>query len=448
MKRYLAGAFAALISLSAIAQTTVPTQLLSAGGTPAVGALGNIAGTANAAILADGSVANPHTANTPSFAITRTEAQNSATLSGNSPALWVETVSRNGGAGNPNGNAIEAISTQYGKGDTVGVVGWAIEAGSPGHYAYGAFFNGQADTAGSNAYAIETVTTNNTGSDAPLNTSAVPNMVGLHIDPMGSHNATSAIWISKDTNVTAAQWDAGIYLSSLAAVSYSFIDQTNSATSLFIGGTHQYGLNLINGTYTGNAIQANGFNVSNSGVTFASSLSLGSALPVASGGTGATTAAGALTALGAASTSSPTITTPNLVGVTNGSAATAGSVGEVQSGNSTGVSMTNNTAANCASKLLTAGEYLVWANLSFAPAATTTVSAIYAGTNTTSATLPANSSLTALTATFATGAGQLIHTTPTVVNVAAATTVYAVGMATFGASTMTCSGYINALRVR
>lgn len=133
-------------------------------------------------------------------------------------------------------------------------------------------------------------------------------------------------------------------------------------------------------------------------------------------------------------------------GFTDGSSAAAGALGETQSGNSSSVSLTSGATSNCASKTLTAGDWLIWGTTQFSPAATTNVAALYAGISATSGSLPATSRLTNLTASFATGQQQVVSTPPVIQNVSASTTYYLVGNASFGTSTMTCSGTITALR--
>jgi hypothetical protein len=109
--------------------------------------------------------------------------------------------------------------------------------------------------------------------------------------------------------------------------------------------------------------------------------------------------------------------------------------------------MTAGTTANCTSKSLTAGDWLVWGSVQFNPAGTTTVSAIYAGINTTSATLPASGSqYNNLISTFTTGQAQILSTPMVIENLASTTTVFLVGNSSFGTSTMTCNGWINAVR--
>lgn len=147
-------------------------------------------------------------------------------------------------------------------------------------------------------------------------------------------------------------------------------------------------------------------------------------------------------------TQNPTIQGPNIIGFTNGSTSNAGSVGELPSGSTTGTSMSNGTAVNCTSKSLTAGDWLVWGAISFSPGATTTITGLNGGLTTTSATLPSDPALTQLNLTFTTGNGQHFPVPMINVNVTTTTTVYLVGDAFFGTSTMACNGYITALRFR
>lgn len=273
---------------------SVAFNLTSPSGTPTVGWFGGVAGSATLGQLNDGSLSSPHTALTPSFAITRNEATSSSTIAGNSPALWVETVSHNTGTGNPNGNALQAFATQYGTGDIVGITGQGVQDGTSGHYAYGGYFDAQANVSNSNAYAIETVTDNGTGSNAPLTIGSTPGMVGIHINPNGSKNSTSALWISNDTGGAGAQWDSGLYFSAGSVISDSIVDASNSATSLLVQGAHGFGLNFSAATFTSDAILTPGFAVTPAGTVASSVLpgaggawtydATGSHVTIASGG--------------------------------------------------------------------------------------------------------------------------------------------------------------------
>lgn len=136
-----------------------------------------------------------------------------------------------------------------------------------------------------------------------------------------------------------------------------------------------------------------------------------------------------------------------IAGVTNGSAAGAGQVGQVITNSASGVSLTSNTPANCTSISLTAGDWNVWGSVYFNPAGTTTQSQIASGINTTSATLPAIPNYSVLTLSIP--AGDVEAQTPPmqVINVSTTTTAYMIAYAQFSVSTETASCSITARRV-
>lgn len=139
---------------------------------------------------------------------------------------------------------------------------------------------------------------------------------------------------------------------------------------------------------------------------------------------------------------------------TNDSAA-AGYVGEFITSNiasGSAGSCTTATARNVTSISLTAGDWDVWGNVTWIPAATTSVSWLRCWISTTSATMP-NPDLFSGWANVAagvvpnvTGLGQ---TAPIVrISVSSTTTVYLSCNQTFGVSTCTSCGTISARRVR
>lgn len=141
----------------------------------------------------------------------------------------------------------------------------------------------------------------------------------------------------------------------------------------------------------------------------------------------------------------------NLVGVTNASLAAAGQVGEVISASITSAqSMTTATTMNVGSITLTAGDWDVDGQVVFTPSAAPT--ALAAGVNTTSATLPAGNtatgSLQQLQLAFTSAAVQNLVTGRAVVNVSSSTTCYLVARGTFASGTLTATGYISARRRR
>lgn len=145
---------------------------------------------------------------------------------------------------------------------------------------------------------------------------------------------------------------------------------------------------------------------------------------------------------------SPTITTPNIVGVTNGAAAAAGSLGETSAIAPTGVSLTSGTTVNLGSFSLSAGVWLVGGSVEFSPAATTVVSAQYASVSTTSATLGSLGQRGSIVGvTHAAGTADMVALPTSLVSVTSATTVYLVANATFSTSTCAASGKLWAVRI-
>lgn len=145
-----------------------------------------------------------------------------------------------------------------------------------------------------------------------------------------------------------------------------------------------------------------------------------------------------------------------IMGYTDGSSASAGQVGEIISSAVvyTTASLTTATPANITNVPLTAGTWIVWGRVVFAAGASTTITYLEAGINSVSATLPniltpiIGTSDTRLTATFSTGGTNVLSLSPAVIPISANTTIYLVGSANFGTSTMTAGGVIIAQRIR
>lgn len=157
--------------------------------------------------------------------------------------------------------------------------------------------------------------------------------------------------------------------------------------------------------------------------------------------------------LGAASATSVSFTsTSGIIGSTTNDSAAAGSVGELLSNNSSAVSMSTGSGANCTSISLTAGDWDVNGTIQFIPAATTVVNSVNGGINTTTGTLPSfpDASLFGVNQSFTVGTGntQTYVTGSKRVSLASTTTVFLVGLAAFTTSTETCNGYIQARRRR
>lgn len=178
-------------------------------------------------------------------------------------------------------------------------------------------------------------------------------------------------------------------------------------------------------------------------------------LPISTGvsGMGTGVAAGLASAVtgsgGVVLATTPTITTPNIVGVTNGSSAAAGSVGEQPTAAvGTAVSLTTSAQANCTSKTLTAGMYLLYGSISFNPAGSTVMSAASAGISTTTGAVPAVPLYTSWGGTATAGVTEIFPVPMQIVNPNVSTTYFLVGVAIFTTSTATMTCQLNALRIR
>jgi len=151
---------------------------------------------------------------------------------------------------------------------------------------------------------------------------------------------------------------------------------------------------------------------------------------------------------------SPTITTPNIVGVTGGSNALAGSVGEYISSTvaqGSAIAMTSNTPINVTSISLTAGDWDVWGNVGFTTGATTLTTALWGTISTTSATFPAspgNGAYFNLNFAALTNGAWVFPTGMTRISISATTPVYLVSQASFNTSTQSVYGFIGARRIR
>ena len=125
-------------------------------------------------------------------------------------------------------------------------------------------------------------------------------------------------------------------------------------------------------------------------------------------------------------------------GVTDGSDATAGDVGEYMEKVGSGVALSNTVVAQLASLALTPGDWDVSGSVSFAAGAGNH-GIFAAGINTIDSMISATMPTTAL--------NQMLPTAQRRVNITAATTVWVVGQAAFS-GTVTATGTIRARRVR
>jgi hypothetical protein len=221
------------------------------------------------------------------------------------------------------------------------------------------------------------------------------------------------------------------------------------------------GSNPIGGGYTGTGLNvlatSPALTTPNLGTPSSVTLTNGTGLPISTGVSGLGT--GVVAALGSAASgsgsivlsNSPTITTPIINGVTNGSAAGSGVVGQAIANSTTGTAITSGTTVNATSISVPAGDWNCWGNATFTPTASTSVANIAAGLTTTSATLPASPNTTYLGATLTTGTNGTTTLNPTMLveNVSSSTTLYLVAEAASvtGGSGATVNGYVSCRRI-
>jgi hypothetical protein len=148
----------------------------------------------------------------------------------------------------------------------------------------------------------------------------------------------------------------------------------------------------------------------------------------------------------------PTINQPNIVGVTNNAAASAGSVGElitsiIASGSA--VSLVSNTAKNVTSISLSAGDWDVWGNVGFPGNGVTTIGQTRVWISSTSATSPDLSLYNGESQTTVSPAASKGYQTPSVTfQLNGATTIYLSCLAVFSGGAQTACGGIYARRRR
>lgn len=144
-------------------------------------------------------------------------------------------------------------------------------------------------------------------------------------------------------------------------------------------------------------------------------------------------------AASAAAAASPT-------GVTDGTNAAAGKVGQIITNQNTGVALTSGTPVNLTSITLSAGDWDVFGTVLLSNSGVN-ITLSFGGINTVSATLPAFPNVTRIETQGGTTSMQ--NAVPSVrFNVTTNTTLYLVGQATFSTGTGTGSGFIRARRMR
>lgn len=142
-----------------------------------------------------------------------------------------------------------------------------------------------------------------------------------------------------------------------------------------------------------------------------------------------------------------TLNTPTISGVTSGSCATSGNLGECALPSATGITLTNSTAGNCTSVSLSAGDWLVFGTISYSPGTGASFSLLDASLSITSNTLDTGTgNFTQLAFTGTTNFGQAINAPTRLFTISSPTTVFLVGEAGFSGGTATMSCKISAIR--
>jgi len=152
-------------------------------------------------------------------------------------------------------------------------------------------------------------------------------------------------------------------------------------------------------------------------------------------------------------TSAAWITVGQVPGVQDGSAASAGNIGELMTSSTTtpGLTLTNNNASNVRSLTLTAGDWNVWGNIGFSTSATAPVTQYYGGITTSSATVvsvPGSGAQAQYLLSVANTTAWLFPVGMAAVSVTTNTPIFLVGLLSFASGSASGFGFIGARRVR
>ncbi len=414
MKRIFAALLASIIAPLALATTLAPVQLLN----PAGSASGQ-------AVVSNGATSAP----TWQSIVDSVIAGSGVTVSG---ATGNVTISISAGGVSPTQLATQAANTVLGNATAATASPTAITvtgcngAAQALQWTNGSGFgcNSSIATSGANANI-----TSLSGITTPLSVS----QGGIGVGTLAAHGVALGEGTSAVTTAAPGA-TTGVPLVSNGTTS----DPSFSTASVAGGGTGRATL-TTHGVLVGE------------GTAAIAQLAVGTTGQVLVGSTGADPAfgssVGALTFTGAITPSS----TAGIVGTTTNDSANAGSVGEFPTPSDlSSVPLTSGTAANGSSISLTAGDWDVSGSCLFTSAASTTSTIWTCGISTTSATRPASFSQENVLqlSTAQTNVGSQMSTPVVRISVASTTTVYLVGMCSFGTSTETLSGKMRARRIR
>lgn len=146
---------------------------------------------------------------------------------------------------------------------------------------------------------------------------------------------------------------------------------------------------------------------------------------------------------------SPTLVTPSIRGITNGSTVAAGFIGEFITNSAVNVAMTSAVAQNICSIALTAGVWEIWAAITTNPAGSTVpsfCSAVVSATSGSETEISLDVAFAAPSPSVA-GAGIDAFVGKTQINITGSASYYLVANVEFSVSTLTADGIISARRV-
>ncbi|MDR3450635.1 MAG: hypothetical protein P4M15_12990 [Alphaproteobacteria bacterium] len=303
---------------------------------------------------------------------------------------------------------------------------YANSSSQGGGLRYNSYYNGTADTFTRNGYAgllafnngVWTLNISNASGTAggaityiasPLTALASGN-VGI-----GTTSPQQNLSVYGALNVDQAQTNSGGLDISLGSGSGEGFGSKRTS------GGNQYGLDF----FTGNASRVS--------ITSSGAVGIGTS----------TVTSGSLVTISGNLSFTPT--TNGILGTGTNDSASAGVVGEYITANAPGVSLTSGTATNITSISLTAGDWDVDGNVLFHPSSTMT--AIFAASNSTSASFPSALNYAQLHQSFTSAADSSLVVPTQRYSLSSTTTIYLIGQSAFS-GTCTGSGLIRARRVR